>query len=63
MGCIHPLEVAGVIAAPVSFTLRPCQQLRFIYIHSCFPENCTVNTGGLCCALQLFVRSVLVLVV
>lgn len=32
----HPLEVAGVTAAPVSLTLIPCQQLRFIYIHSYF---------------------------
>lgn len=45
MGCICPLEVAAVIIPPVPSTLCPCQQLRFTYIHSCFPENCTGNSG------------------
>lgn len=30
-GCIHPLEVAGVIVAPVLSTLSQCQQLRFTW--------------------------------
>lgn len=42
-----PLEVAGVIVAPVPSTLGPRQQLPFIYIHSCFPESRTGNGRGM----------------
>lgn len=46
LGRIHPLEVAGVTEAPVSLTLIPCQQLRFIYIHACFPGPRPVTSAG-----------------
>lgn len=38
-----------VIVAPVLSTLIPCQQLRFIYIHSCFPVNGKVSDTGMVC--------------
>lgn len=46
IGRMHPLEVAGVTEAPVSLTLIPCQQLRFIYIHACFPGSRPVTSAG-----------------
>lgn len=62
MGCIHPLEVGGVIVAPVLSTLSSCQQLRFIYIHSCFPENWTVNSKGFICVFWKFVCQLSIIV-
>lgn len=48
VGRMHPLEVAGVTEAPVSLTLIPCQQLRFIYIRACFPGSRPVTSRPLC---------------
>lgn len=54
MGCIHPLEVAGVIVAPVPTSLSSCQQLRFIYIHffQFVPVHCQLEATA-----DWFVRS------
>lgn len=46
VGRVHPSEVAGVTEAPVSLTLIPCQQLRFIYIHACFPGTRPAASAG-----------------
>lgn len=46
VGRMHPSEVAGVTEAPVSLTLIPCQQLRFIYIHACFPGTRPAASAG-----------------
>lgn len=64
MGCIHPLEVAGVIVAPVPTTLSSCQQLRFIYIFLfsvCSGALSAGSNGRLDCSISILVRWIVAL--